>query len=127
EAGRALRALLEADVEPDRRVEGRLLVQQDRGQLRFEGVGVVGAREVAALAAPLGDRAGDAADHLLDRALALLGAHLAAEVLLGDDVGRVLRPALRELDSALLESWILRIADQRVADLPLDLVEGMDV
>src|SRR6202008_4433561 len=44
---------------------------------------------------------------------------------LGDDVGRVLRPRLRELDAALLERRILRIADHRVADLPLDLVERM--
>ena len=63
--------LLEADVEPDRRVEGRLLVEQDRGQLGLEGVGVLVGGEVAALAAPVGDRAGDAADHLFDRALAL--------------------------------------------------------
>ena len=65
--------LLEADVEPDRRVEGRLLVEQDRGQLHLEGVGVLLGGEVAALAPPVGDRPGDPADHLFDRALALLG------------------------------------------------------
>ena len=42
EAGRALRVLLEADVEPDRRVEGRHLVEQDVGELGLEGVGVLG-------------------------------------------------------------------------------------
>jgi hypothetical protein len=72
-------------------------------QLVLERVAVLVGREVAALATPAGDRAGDAADHLLDRALALGRAELAAEVLLRDDVGRVLRPALRELDVALLE------------------------
>ena len=82
-------------------------------------------REVAALAPPAGDRAGDAADHLLDGVLALGRAHLAAEVLLGDDVGRVLRPGLRELDAALLEGGLRGIADQRVAQLPLELVEGV--
>ncbi len=40
EAGAALRALLEADVEPDGRVEGGHLVQQDVGQLVLEGLGV---------------------------------------------------------------------------------------
>ncbi len=99
EAGAALRALLEADVEPHRRVEGRHLVQQDVRQLGVEGVGVLFACEVAAGATPAGDRAGDAADHLLDRALALGRAELSAEVLLGDDVRRVLRPGLRELDA----------------------------
>ena len=53
-------------------------------------------------------------------------AELAAEVLLGDDVGRVLGPGLGELDAALLEGGVLGVADHRVADLPLDLVEGMD-
>ena len=125
EAGGALRLLLEADVEPDRRVEGRLLVQQDRGQLHLEGVGVLLGGEVAALAAPAGDRPGDAADHLFDRALALGAAEPAAEVLLGDDVGRVLGPGLGELDAALLEGGLLRVADHGIADLPLDLVERM--
>ena len=50
----------------------------------------------------------------------------AAEVLLGDDVGRVLRPGRRELDAALLERGVLGIADDRVAELPLDLVERVD-
>src|SRR3978361_852434 len=49
EAGRALRALLEADVEPDGRVERRNLVDQDEGQLDLEGVVVLVAGEVAAL------------------------------------------------------------------------------
>src|SRR5207253_9960366 len=81
--------------------------------------------EVAALAPPAGDRAGDAADHLFDRALALRAAHLPAEVLLGDDVGRVLGPRHRELDPALLEGRAGRVADHGVAELPLDLVERM--
>jgi hypothetical protein len=121
--GRALRVLLEADVEPDRAVEGCLLVQKDVGELGLEGVGVRVGGEVAALAAPAGDRAGDAGDHLLDRVLALVGADPSAEVLLGDDVRRVLRPGLRELDAALLEDRVVRVADDRVAELPLDLVE----
>ena len=117
--------LLEADVEPDRRVERRHLVEKDVGELGLERVGVLVAREVAAVAAPAGDRAGDAADHLLDRRLALGRVHLPAEVLLGDDVGRVLRPGRRELDAALLERRLLGVADDRVADLPLDHVEGV--
>ena len=125
EAGRALRVLLEADVEPDRRVERRHLVEQDVGELVLEGVGVLGRGEVAALAAPAGDRAGHAPDHLLDGALALVRARAAAEVLLGDDVGGVLRPGRRELDAALLERRVLGVADQGIADLPLDAIDRM--
>ena len=119
--------LLEADVEPDGRVEGGHLVQQDVRQLVVEGAGVLFAGEVAAAAAPAGDRAGDAADHLLDRALALGRAELPAEVLLGDDVGRVLRPAPGELDVALLEGDAVAVADAGVAALPLDLLERVHV
>jgi len=114
-----LRVLLEPDVEPDRRVERRQLVEKDVGQLGLERVAVFDRGEVAALAAPVGDRARDARDHLLDRALAGGRVELAAEVLLGDDVGRVLRPGRGELDVLLLEDG----ADARVAQLPLDGLE----
>jgi hypothetical protein len=110
------------DVEPDGRVERRHLVQEDVRQLGLEGVAVLDGGEVAPLAPPVGDRAGDAADHLLDRVLARGRAELAAEVLLGDDVRRVLRPRLRELDAGLLEREPVAVPDARVAALPLDRV-----
>ena len=68
EAGRALRLLLEADVEPHRRVERGELVDEDRLQLVLERLRLVLGREVAAVASPGADRADDAADHLLDGA-----------------------------------------------------------
>ena len=107
------------------RVERRHLVQQDVGQLGLEGVGVGVGREVAALPSPLGDRAGDAADHLPHGVLARRGSRLPAEVLLGDDVGRVLRPRLGELDVSLLERDLVAVADPRVPQLPLDGIERM--
>ena len=77
-------------------------------------------------ARPLGDRVDDAADELLDAALALGRADLAAEVLRDDDVGGLLRPGLRDLDVALLEDHLAAfVADDRGAQLPLDLVEGV--
>ena len=125
EAGRALRLLLEADVEPDRRVERGELVDEDRLQLVLERLRLVLVGEVAAVAAPRADRVDDAADHLLHGALALGARHAAAEVLLGDDVRRRLRPELRELDVLLLERRAVLARDVRVADLPLDLVVGI--
>ena len=123
EARRALRLLLEADVEPDRRVEGGELVHEDELQLVLERLRLLVAREVAARAAPRADRVDDAADHLLDAALAVGRAHAAAEVLLRDDVRRRLRPELRELDALLLEGRLVLAGDEGVARLPLDLVE----
>ena len=105
------------------RVEGGELVDEDRLQLGLEGVGLVVGREVAALAAPAADRVDDAADHLLDAGLALRRAQLSAEVLLRDDVRGRLRPELRELDRLLVERGLFLARDERVADLPLDLVE----
>src|SRR6185295_17523133 len=103
EARGALRLLLEADVEPDRRVERGELVDEDELELGLKALGLFLGGEVAALAAPAGDRVDDAADHLLDTRLALGRGHAAAEVLLRHDVRRRLRPELRELDVSLLE------------------------
>src|SRR3990172_11684518 len=120
---RALRLRLEADVEPDRGVEGRVLVDEDRLQLGLEGVGLVVSCEVASFTAPAADGVDDAADHLLHGALALGGGHAPPEVLLRDDVRRGLGPELRELDTLLLERGPVLARDVRVAELPLDLVE----
>jgi hypothetical protein len=51
-ARRALRLLLEADVEPDGAVEGGVLVDEDRLQLGLERVALLVVGEVAALGAP---------------------------------------------------------------------------
>src|SRR6187431_1942177 len=125
EAGRALRLLLEADVEPDRAVEGGELVDEDRLELGLEGGGLLLVGEVAAVVPPLDDRVDDAADHLAHARLALGRGHAAAEVLLRDDVRRRLRPELRELDALLLEDGLVLAGDEGVPDLPLDLVEGI--
>src|SRR5581483_10278200 len=107
----------------DGRIERRHLVDEDRLQLVLERLRLLLALEVAALAAPGADRRDDAADHLAHRALALRRGHAAAEVLLRDDVRRGLRPELRELDALLLEGGLVLAPDERVARLPLDLVE----
>ena len=79
--------------------------------------------EVLAFAAPAADRGDDAADHLAHAPLALGRAELAAEVLLGDDVGGRLRPELQELDALLLEGGLVLAGDEGVAHLPFDLLE----
>ena len=100
-------------------------MKKDVGQLVLKRLSVLAAGEVTALNPPAGDRPRHAREHLLDRALTLGRTHLPAEVLLGDDVGRVLRPRLRELDVGLLERDLAAVADARVAQLPLDRREGI--
>ena len=93
-------------------------------ELVAERVGVGVAPEVAAFAAPAGDCVDHAAYELPHAALALGRSEQAAEVLLDDDVGRLLRPRLRELAAVLLEQRLAGGAgDARAALLPLDLVE----
>ena len=127
-AERLLRHAGDADVEPHRRVEGGLLGDEEVLELGVVGVGLVLVDEVAALEAPLGDRVGDAVDHLAQRRLALGGAGGAAEVLLGDDVGGVQRPRGGELHAELLEGDrpVPEVGDPRVAVLPRQLVVGVD-
>jgi hypothetical protein len=56
--------VVEADVEPDGRVEGAVLVDAEPGQVVVEDLGVLLGLEVAVLDAPIGDGAGDAVDEL---------------------------------------------------------------
>ena len=95
--------LLEADVEPDRAVERRLLIDEQVLQVVAERLQVVVAREVLLLRRPGGNGVDDTADELFDAPLALRSADLAAEILGNDDVGRLLRPESGDFDVALLE------------------------
>ena len=115
----------DADVEPHRRVERGLLVDEQVRQLVGEDLGIRLGAEVVVLLAPAADRVDHAGDELADRGLALRRAERSAEVFLGDDVGGVLRPADGELHTALLEGVpaLLEVGDDRVARLPFDLVE----
>ncbi len=103
EAGGDLLRLGRADVEPDRAVEAEDLVQEGVGQFVLEDLGVGGRGEVLVVLAGLPIRLHDAVDELLQAHLALRGADGTAEVLAGDDVDRVHRPEVGELDAALLE------------------------
>jgi hypothetical protein len=96
-------------------------------QVGSERVEILVGREVLLLRRPPGNRVDDAADQLLDAALALGGANLAAEVLGDDDVGRLLRPEPGNLDVALLEDDLALLrSDDGGAEVPLDLVERVD-
>src|SRR4029453_19224617 len=127
EAGRALRELLETDVEPDGTVERGFLIDEKVLQIVAECLEIVFAREVPLRAGPGRDRVHDAADQLLDALFARGGSNLAAEVLRHHDVGRLLRPEPRNLHVPLFEDELpFLIADDRRPHLPLDLVERID-
>ena len=104
-AGGALDAVLvvEADVEPHRRVEGPVLVDAQPGEIAVEVFPILARLEVAVGNAPVGDRSRDAVDKLLDGVLALRRVDLAVEVLADDDVRRQLGPGGGNLTGRLLE------------------------
>ena len=109
----------QADVEPHGRVERTVLMEAEPGQLAVEAFAVGGAGEVAVFEAPIGDRAGDAVDELLDAVLALGRADFAVEVLAADDVRRELAPERRHFAVGLLEDQFAVLAlDLRRCELP---------
>ena len=125
--------LVQADVEPDRRVEGAVLVQAEPGQVVVEVLGVLGRREVAVGDAPVGDGARDPVDQLAHRRLApaflRVGAvgDVAVEVLRDRDLGRQFAPLGRHFDVLLFEDGLAAvIGDGGGAVVPFHLVEGGD-
>src|SRR5262249_46252267 len=91
------------DIEPDRGIKTKYLMNKSVGELVLENLSVALAREIAVLAARLAVRADHPVDELLEAPLTLRGADGATEIFRGDDVRGVHRPEIRELDSALLE------------------------
>ena len=118
---------LDADVEPHRRVEGRLLVDDEVLELVVEDLGLLVVDEVAVLDPPGRQRVGHPVGHLAQRPLALVGAEGPPEVLLRQDVGGVHAPGLGHLDAELLEGHraVPEVRDAGVAPLPAHLVVGV--
>src|ERR1041385_1946056 len=117
--------LLYAHVEPDRRIERRLLRQHHVRQLVAEVLGVFGRFEVALIPAPSGDGIHYAAHQLPHAGLAIGRAYLSVKIFADDNVGGGLRPVRRNLHVALFEDHrAFIVADGRGAELPLDLVVG---
>ena len=116
-----------AYVEPDGRVEGGLLVDEEMGELGEEDVGVFLRGEVAVAHAPVADGLGYAGDEVADTLLALGRADLAMEIFGGDDVGRGDGPVGGDFDGLLLEDEAaFEVLDDGVAELPGEFVEGVD-
>ena len=96
-------------------------MQAEPGELAIESFAVCGAGEVAVFEAPIGDRAGDAVDELLDAVFALGRADFAVEVFAADDVRRQLAPERRHFAVGLLEDQFAVLAfDLGAADFPVD-------
>ena len=109
-----------ADVEPDGRVEGNFLMDEQVDELVVEDGCVFGRGEVAVLHAPVADCFSDTGDEGADAGFALGGADLAVEIFAGDDVDGGHGPVDRGLDVFLFEDDVaFEVLDDGVAALPL--------
>ena len=116
--------VVEAAVEPDRRIEGAVLVDAQPGQFVAENFSVFRRGEIALGLAPIGNCARDAADKLLDAMFAFAGAVLAVEIFGDDDFRRQDRPTLRDLDVLLFEDRLAGfIRDFGSPPFPLEFIE----
>ena len=92
-----------AYVEPDGRVKGGVLADEEMDEFVVERGGVFKGTEIAVFQAPVADGFGDAGDELADAGFALAGALGAVKIFAGDDVGRGHRPVFGDFDIFLLE------------------------
>ena len=116
-----------AYVEPDGRVEGGLLVDEEVGEFGEEDIGIFVGCEVAVALAPVTDGLGYAGDEVANALLAVGGADLAVKILAGDDVGRGDGPVGGDFDGLLLEDEAaFEVLDDGVAELPGEFVEWVD-
>ena len=119
--------LLDADVEPDRRVEAGVLVEEDVRQLGVEGLGVLLGRRSSRPRAPQPAMVSATRPMSWRTLRSRSGVPRWPRKYFGDHhVGGRLRPELGHLDVLLLEDLLaLLVRDHGVAQLPLDGVEGV--
>ena len=113
--------LEQSNVEPNGRIERTILMEAQPRQIAVETLGISRLIKVSVLKPPIGNRAGNSLNQLLDRVLALLGIlRVTVEVLADDDVGRKLAPRSGNLTVGLLEEhFAILVLDRRTTDLPL--------
>ena len=116
-----------AYVEPDGRIESRILADQDVRELVVECCAVFGRGEVALRHSPVANGFGDAGNERADTGFALGRADGAVQIFAGHDVGRRHGPIFGSLDVFLLENYVaFGVGDLRQAKFPFDLVIGRD-
>jgi len=114
--------LIETDIEPNRRIEGTVLVQTKPTEVSIEVFAILRRIEVSICDAPIGNRPRHPMDQLTNRVLALLNIRrIAVKVLADDNVGGQLAPTRRDLAIGLLkEDFAAFIFDGGASSLPLN-------
>ncbi len=124
--------VIQADVEPNRRIEGAMLIHAKPGQFVVKCLRGLRVREVTIGNSPIGNRPGDPMDQLPHRGFAAafvrIGAvgDVAVEIFRDRDLGGERAPAFRHLDILLLEDHLAAVVgDLSGALFPLDLIERL--
>ena len=122
--------MIQADVEPDRRIERAVLVQAQPGQFIVKNFRSFRIREVAVRQSPVGNRARDAVNQLPHRsfssALIWIGAvrDVAVKIFRDSYFGRQRAPAFRDFDVLLLkDDFATVIGDFGGAPFPFNLIK----
>ena len=122
--------MIQADVEPDRRVERAVLVHAEPGQFIVKNLRSFRIREITVRHSPIGNRARHSMNELphgsFSSALVWIGAvrDVAVKVFRDGDLGRERAPAFRDFDVLLLENHFAAvIGDFRGAPFPFNLIK----
>ena len=112
-------------VEPDRRIEGGVLAQQDVREFVVEGGAVFWRLEIALRQTPVADGLSHASDQGAHSTFALRGTERSMQIFAGHNISGGHRPVFRDFDVFLLEDGVaLGVRDQGGALLPFDFVIG---
>jgi hypothetical protein len=116
-----------ANIEPNGRIEGGILADQQCRKLRLEPVCFLGRRKVALRFAGSADGCDNASDQLVDALLATFCSQPTMKILGRDDAESGLQPAGGSENSFLLKDGIaFRVLDPGVTALPGDSIEGVN-
>src|ERR1039457_2829079 len=112
-------------IEPDGRVKGHVLTNQQVDQFVVEGGSIFGGAEVSVFHAPIANGFGYTGYQLAHSGLALIGANLSVEVFRRNYISRGHRPIFGNFDIFLLEDHVsLGVRTLGMAKFPLDLGVG---
>jgi hypothetical protein len=119
--------MIKADIEPDGRIEGAILIDAQPGQFIVKNL-PFGLVEIAVAHAPIGDGPADAMDQLADGRFPFAGVLLAVKVFRDHHFGGQEGPGFGHLDIFLFENDLAAvIGDFGRAFLPFDLIERFDL
>jgi len=118
--------IIEPYVEPDRGIEGAVLIDAQPGEFAIENLRILFGEEIAVSQAAIGNGAADPMNELLDGVFPPAGVDIAVKVLADNDLGGQLAPGQRYFDIILFKNGFAGLVGNfGLAGFPFDFFEGM--